>query len=300
MPNSANSPRTKDMRMLQTQLDHAKQRIKTLTAERTALKRQVTAARKDIVRIDKAAAAAVKAAEKTQKELTLAQQRFNLPRATVGALVVLLDRLTREREIIEQGLQDAQANSERRIAECVASVEAVEAKLVNALRENDLLRRDDEGLALINENRKLATLLEILNADLNKTKEVAIDAKQNLEQARQEIEQRLRDELESGFRAEKDRLNAQIQTLTSQVNEQGKTPILSPETTSRLVDDMISKLRNGANGILVRRGELRLKVAFGSTGEHSGFVIPTAESNETVKANLHEVILQFDQANQEE
>ena len=201
MPNSANSPRTKDMRMLQTQLDHAKQRIKTLAAERTALKRQVTAARKDIVRLDKAAAAAVKAAEKTQKELTLAQQRFNLPRATVGALVVLLDRLTREREIIEQGLQDAQANSERRIAECVASVEAVEAKLVNALRENDLLRRDDEGLSLINENRKLATLLETLNADLNKTKEVAIDAKQNLEQARQEIEQRLRDELESGFRA---------------------------------------------------------------------------------------------------
>jgi chromosome segregation ATPase len=285
---------------LRAQIAREKEKTKILTAERTALKGQLTSARKTVERIEKAAATAANDADKRQEELAAAQRRFNLPRPAVDALVTMLDGLLREHAVIEQGLKNAQAEAERHIAKSEARAEAAEAGLQDALRENDLLRTSDDTATLISENRRLATALEAANADLEKFRDAATEAKQALKHIRAEIEKQLRLELESGFQTQKNRLNSQVQTLTSQLRAQGKTPLLSPEAASGLVDEFVSKLRDGANGLRVRRGELRLKVAFGSTGELDGFVVPTAENSEALKGNLHEVVLEFDQADKED
>ncbi len=216
---------------------------------------ELTAAQKDTKRHKKAAETAAKDAKRSQAELSEAQ---------------------------------------RRIVENEARAVAAEAKLQDALHENDRLRIADDTLSLINENRRLAAELETANSDIKKYREAATAAEQALGKARVEFEKQLRLELESGFETEKSRLNKQIQTLTSQVRAQGKTPLISPEAASGLIAEFVSKLRG--DGLRVRRGELRLKVAFGSTGEREGFVVPTAENRETLEGNLQEVVVGFDQA----
>lgn len=274
---------------MKAQLAREKAKTKALTAQSTTLKGQLTSARKSVGRLEKAE-------EKHQEELTKAQKRFTLARPDVGTLVSTLDGLLRERAVIEKGLKSAQANAERQIAEGESRAKAAETGLQKALKENDLLRTSDDTAALITENRRLATELDAAKADLGKFRDAVTEAQQALKESRADIEKKLRLELGKDFQAQKDRLASQVKTLTSQVKTQGKTPLLSPEAASGLIDDFVVKLRNGANGLLVRRGELRLKVAFGSTGEHVGFVIPTAESSKEIQANLHEVVLDFDQA----
>ena len=294
------SPTTREQPALRAELEQEKEKTKALAAESAALKRQLASAHKSIEGIQKAAAIAAKDAQKRKEELAEAQRRFSLRRPAVGELISMLDALVRERAAIEQGLTGAQAESEHRSAVSADPAEAVEAEPENAPRENDPLRTEDDCLALIAENGRLASVLEAVNADLGKYQEAAEDAQQALERARPEIEKKLRLELERGFETQKSGLIKQIQTLTDQVETQGKTPLLSPEAASGLVDEFVSKLRGGANGLLVRRGELRLKVAFGRAGESTGFVIPTAESSEALRASLHEVVLEFDQLGKEE
>jgi chromosome segregation ATPase len=284
------------MKALQTQLEREKEKTKTLTAERTELKRQLTSTRKTFARLEKAAAAADKDAEKRREELVAAQQRHSLSSPTVSSMATRLDKLIRERGEIEKAIKSAQGDSERRIAAADARAKAAETKLQSALSENERLGRTDDSLALIAENRRLATELETANADNQKYRKAASDAEETLAKASAEIEKKLKLELENNFETEKNRLNKQIQTLNSQVQSQGKTPLLSAEAASGLVDDFVSKLRGGASGLLMRRGELRLKVAFGSTGEHDGFVVPTAENSDALQGNIHELVVEFDQA----
>ena len=276
------------MESLRSQLLREKQKSKTLAKERTELKRELASAQKSIKRLETVAA-------KHQEELTQAHKRFKLSHPTVGDLVAMIDKLFRERAVIEKGLRSAQTNAERQIAESKARAQAAESGLENALKEIDLLKKTDDTAGLIKENRRLATELEAAESDLHKFREAVVEAKETLKRSRAEIEKTLRLELGNEFKAEKDRLTSQVATLTSQLKTKGKTPFLNPDEASGLVDEFVSKLRKGANGLVVRRGELRLKVAFGSTGERVGFVVPTAESSKEVQAYLHEVVLGFDQ-----
>ena len=76
------------------------------------------------------------------------------------------------------------------------------------------------------------------------------------------------------------------------------TPVLPAQDVAKLVDRLVTDLATGLPGVVVREGEVRLKVAFGKVGRATGFVVPSAESPPELRQNLHEVAIRFDRTPQ--
>ncbi len=283
------------LQTLEAQLAQEKEKSKALGAERTELGRRLKTAEKALQRLETAATKSDQAAAQRQTALDDAKKRFALPQPTLDALVTMVDRLVRERAAIQKGLQGAQAESERRVAEAEARASKAEESLRESRRQIEALEVIDDTAALIAENRRIATQLKSVMADFETFRDAALKAEGAIKQAREETEKAVRAELERKFTADKARLEKQVVTLTSQVREQGKTPLISADSAASLVDTFVKSMREGLGGMRVKDGEIKLKVAFGQVGEHTGFVVPTAESDKELKENLHEVVLRFDQ-----
>lgn len=285
----------KRLQTLEAQLAKEKEKNKALGAERSELERRLQAAEKSVQRLETATAAAAEAEAQRQAALSEAQKRFALPRPTLDALVTMAGGLVQDRAAIQKQLEGAQAEFERRTAEAETRAAKAEAALADSRKQIEVLQVIDDTAALIAENRRIAAQLESVMTDFETFRDAALKAEAAIKQAREETDKAVRAELEGQFAADRARLEKQVLTLTSQLQEQGKTPLISPESAARLVDDFVKRLREGLGGLRVKDGEIKLKVAFGQVGEHTGFVIPTAESDPELKENLHEVVLHFDQ-----
>ena len=283
------------LQTLEAQLAKEKEKSKALSAESSELGRRLKTAEKALQRLEKLAAEMDKAEDQRLATLDDARKRFALPRPTLDALVTMVDGLVKERAAIRKRLQEAQTESERRVAEAEARAIKAEEVLRESRRQIEVLEAIDDTAALIAENRRIAAHLESVMADFEPFRDAALKAEGAIKQAREETEQAVRAELEGKFAADKGRLEKQVLTLTRQVKEQGKTPLISPDSAANLVDTFIKKMRDGLGGLRVKDGEIKLKVAFGQVGDQTGFVIPTAESDKELKENLHEVVVRFDQ-----
>ena len=284
------------LQVLRNQLAEEKEKRKEVSAERSDLKRRLGAAEKVIKRLETSTVKFQKADTERKKELIEAQQRFATAQPTVAALVSKVDAMLVERAAIEEGLVSAHADSERKIAEEATRADLAEADLREALDRIEVLSVEDDTVSLIKENRRIAGELEIVMADFEKYREAALASESAIKQAREETEKNTRAELEEELGQINTRQEKQIKTLTSQLKAQGKTPLMSSESAANLVQSFVGRLRNGAAGLRVKDGEIRLKVAFGSVGKDTGFLIPTAENDGEFKDNLHEIVLRFDQA----
>lgn len=86
----------------------------------------------------------------------------------------------------------------------------------------------------------------------------------------------------------------EISSLKAQLTAQGRTPFLSPEHVSRLLDQFHTSISQGFSGLSVRESEVRLKVAFGGlTPDSGGIMVPTTENLPELREGLSEVVLKL-------
>jgi hypothetical protein len=97
-----------------------------------------------------------------------------------------------------------------------------------------------------------------------------------------------------GLEQERDSLSESLKVAQEQLSGKEMTPLIPATEVAKLVDGLVVQIGTGLRGMVVREGELKLQVAFGKVGQQTGFVIPSAESPEEVRKNLHEVAIRFD------
>jgi chromosome segregation ATPase len=197
-------------------------------------------------------------------------------------------------------MADLQKQIDIRIAESEQRTAELEKALAEAQKTIATLETGDATITeLVNENRRLAAQIEAINGDLAVVMTVADEAKAGLEAARVEAETRIRAELTGELErisSERDLLNKQLVTANLQLKDEGKTPILPADQVAVLINDLVGKMQTNLSGLLVREGEVKLKVAFGAVGETGGFVIPTTDSTPEMRENLQEVTFRFDRS----
>jgi chromosome segregation ATPase len=152
---------------------------------------------------------------------------------------------------------------------------------------------------LIEENRKMAEQIDKLSGDLPVLRDATLEAGKKIEAAQKEAKEALQKNsvLEKKFSevsAARDGLSGQVTTLTAQLKEQGKTPLLTADKVAELLEQLIKYLREGTSGLTFAGGEIKLKVGFGAAGEYSGFLIPTPDSGPEIREVLNEIVIRFD------
>jgi len=231
-----------------------------------------------------------------------------LAKSTEEAKAAAAERrdLTRRLNAVERAANksaEAEASAKERLSETRSEtrerVRAAEERAAEAVATAASL--PDQVNALVAENRRLAERLESVTADLTSLRKSTEGARAAADAARAEAKTATtaRTQAEAtvrGLQTERDGLASRLETATAQLKAEGKTPILPAAEAARQVGSLVDRLSAELPGLNVRDGEIRLKVAFGGTGDQTGFVIPTAESTPEVRETLHEVTLRFDQS----
>jgi chromosome segregation ATPase len=218
--------------------------------------------------------------------------------------------LTNERNQLKRNL----AAAEKSISELTARLETLtrtnqdlketrdEARLRAAQTddyEKQIQKLAEQVSQLLVENRVLAEKLEKISGDLPILQEATSKAAEVIETAQTETTTAqkkntiLENQLVEASNA-REQLRAQVELLSTQLKEQGKTPLLSADQVAELLSQLINKLRSGAEGLNFVGGEIKLKVGFGGAGELSGFLIPTPDSGPEIREVLNEIVIHFD------
>jgi chromosome segregation ATPase len=165
--------------------------------------------------------------------------------------------------------------------------------------EKQIKKQNEQINQLVEENRKLAEQIEKLGGDLPILRDATLVAGEKIEAAQKEAAEALQKSnyLEkelSEVSAIRDKLSGQVTTLSAQLKEQGKTPLLPADKVADLLEQLINHLRRGTGSLTFAGGEIKLKVGFGAAGEHSGFLIPTPDSGPEIREVLNEIVIRFD------
>lgn len=157
--------------------------------------------------------------------------------------------------------------------------------------------RQDE---LVAENRRQAEQLHAVLTENESLRQLAARSATDRTKALEEVK------AAAGVRKELERRVKLLETENAKNDEALKNAraqlvakelplILSAEEISGLIDQLISRIGRNLQGLDVRDGELKLKVAFAAAGDVRGFVVPNAGASEQVTGPLHEVALRFQQ-----
>jgi multidrug resistance efflux pump len=155
--------------------------------------------------------------------------------------------------------------------------------------------------AVLAENAALAQRLEDVTSDLERIRSASLELRKEVDAARADLKNaqssltRAQREL-SVAQADRTNLAKTLALANEQLAGKSITPVLPATDVAKLVDGLVSDLGRGLPGLAIRDGEVRLKVAFGTIGETTGFVIPSAKSPPEMRENLHEVAVRFDRA----
>jgi chromosome segregation ATPase len=165
--------------------------------------------------------------------------------------------------------------------------------------EKQVEQTDSRIGELVEENRALAARLEETDGELERLRGAADELRKRLdenergareaEKGRKQLERDL-----TRVERERDRLAERLKTAEAQVKSAGMAPLVPAKEAARLVEQLFDELGAGIEGMAVKDGELRLRVAFGRAGRSTGFVLPTSESPAEVRESLQEVVLRFD------
>jgi chromosome segregation ATPase len=165
--------------------------------------------------------------------------------------------------------------------------------------EEQIKKLNEQINQLVEENRKLAEQFEKLVGDLPILREATQAAGDKIEAAQKVAAEALEknnllEKKLSEASSTRDRLSGQVTILTTQLQEQGKTPLLTADKVAELLEQLINHLRRGTSSLAFAGGEIKLKVGFGVAGEHSGFLVPTPDSGPEIREVLNEIVIRFD------
>jgi hypothetical protein len=151
----------------------------------------------------------------------------------------------------------------------------------------------------LRENAVLAARIDEMQADVEKVQAAALELRNQVDSTATELGavQKALAAAEGkvgGLEKERDTLSENLKIANEQLSGKGITPVIPAKEVAKVVDGLIAEIGTGLPGMVVRDGELRLQVAFGKIGQETGFVIPSAETPEEVRKNLHEVAVRFD------
>lgn len=154
--------------------------------------------------------------------------------------------------------------------------------------------------ALLEENAALATRLDDITADSERLRTAAVELRDRLDGVDAELKAKRADEKKltrslQQAESERDRLAERLKLADAQLKSETTTPVLPAKEVAKLIDDFVDEIGAGLPGMTVREGEFRLQVGFARVGRATGFVVPSAEAEET-PANLHEVAFRFDRS----
>jgi hypothetical protein len=165
--------------------------------------------------------------------------------------------------------------------------------------EKEAAAADDKLEAVLRENAALAARIDEIQADLGRVEAASVELRGRVDATAAELgaAQKALAEAQGkvgGLEQERDSLSDSLKIANEQLSGKGITPVIPAKEVAKLVDGLIVEIGTGLPGMVVRDGELRLQVAFGKVGQQTGFVIPSAETPEEVRKNLHEVAIRFD------
>lgn len=202
-----------------------------------------------------------------------------------------------------QKFRDLKAEVDKREAEHTAQLASLSAELAQAQKTLGELKKAGAAIEpLLAENQRLAALLEGADKETKALRDATASANRDIEAARAETDKAVRTELGADIKrliSEQSRLQAQVETASAQLKQQGKTPVLPAGQVASLLNDLVGKFETNFSGLHIRDGELSLKVGFGAAGELGGFVVPSVDSTPEVRENLHEITLRFERGGAE-
>jgi predicted nuclease with TOPRIM domain len=165
--------------------------------------------------------------------------------------------------------------------------------------EKEAAAADDKVEAVLRENAALAARIDEIQADLEGVQAASLQLREQVDATSAELGT-VQDALAAaegkagGLEKERDSLSESLKLANEQLSGKGMTPVLPAKEVAKLVEGLVTEIGTGLSGMVVRDGELKLQVAFGKIGQQTGFVIPSAETPEDVRKNLHEVAIRFD------
>jgi predicted RNase H-like nuclease (RuvC/YqgF family) len=185
--------------------------------------------------------------------------------------------------------------AERRELRAAVSANARRARAA----EKEAAAADEKLEAVLRENAVLAARIDEMQADLEQVRAAALELRNQVDSTATELGavQKALAAAEGkvgGLEQERDTLSENLKIANEQLAGKGITPVIPAKEVAKVVDGLITEIGTGLPGMVVRDGELRLQVAFGKVGQQTGFVIPSAETPEEVRKNLHEVAIRFD------
>lgn len=146
---------------------------------------------------------------------------------------------------------------------------------------------------LLHYNRELQEELDGLRQELEALRSRAAGEKERVAGTLASAQERAETELES-LRSQLTERSSQISSLQAQLAAQGRTPFLSPNHVSSLLDQFHASISQGLSGLSVKESEVRLKVAFGGLSpESGGIMVPTTENLAEIREGLSEVVLKL-------
>jgi predicted nuclease with TOPRIM domain len=185
--------------------------------------------------------------------------------------------------------------AERRELRAAVSANARRARAA----EKEAAAADEKLEAVLRENAVLAARIDEMQADLEQVRAAALELRNQVDSTATELGA-VQNALAAaegkvgGLEQERDTLSENLKIANEQLAGKGITPVIPAKEVAKVVDGLITEIGTGLPGMVVRDGELRLQVAFGKVGQQTGFVIPSAETPEEVRKNLHEVAIRFD------
>ncbi len=253
-----------------------------------ALQKALAALRERLEAAEQRAAQLAAALKEAEARAAAAEQR-------VAEADKALEQLREQLARLEQQIKEQVRAAEQRAEQAETALAAAQAT-IKALEGGEATINE-----LLAENRRLAEQLDAFSGDLGRLRTAADEASaaasaahaaaDAANTARAAVEKTL-----ATTQAERARLQDQVTLLSGQISDAGQTPFLTADQVAGMLDGLVKQINLGGGGLVVRDGQVNLKVGFGAAGEHVGFVIPTPEQATSIKDGLHEVTLRFDRS----
>jgi chromosome segregation ATPase len=153
--------------------------------------------------------------------------------------------------------------------------------------------------ALTLENRNLSVTIESTKKELERYRQLSLQAETRVQDAIKEREAADKARLAAektiqNLQAQNEKLKSQLSASQEAGQAKGETSFLTADKVARMVSSLSNELAGSMSGLTVKNVEVKLKVAFAGTDDEEAFILPTVLSGPEIKDNLHEVVLRFD------
>lgn len=214
-------------------------------------------------------------------------------RKELRARATAAERATKRLERVEEKLAATEADL------AAAHTERAEHAGARADLDKRLGRVGEQQADLIGQNREQAEQLASLREENDILSKAATDAAQAQAAAQAQLKDAVAGQADLARRVQaleaENALSAEaLMVARSQLKSEARPQVLPAEEVGGLIQRLMGQLRGSLPGLDVRDGEVKLRMAFATTGEVNGFVVPSADAREEITGPLHEVAFRFD------